>query len=172
MKKFILLFILLCPLALRAQGWSEYQVQKDTLKGTREHIVYQYKGEGFTFRYWDITFRPSRPEFQFELELEKEPYTTIQKWITVSPFSEIKRFCKAKIGIYDADKNCIDIDSIYLGVEERDFKVLYDPIKYDPTNEGYGLYLVKPLNNSQYIRILIPLAGTREDLDIWIEPKQ
>ena len=161
MKKLIILFLLLCPLALRAQGWSEYQVQKDTLLGTGGYTEFIYKGEGFTFKFWD-KYEKQEGFYSFELDLDREPYITTQ-------YREA--LCECHIGVYDLDGNFLSGGITYLVPHKRTNKVLFDVGKVDYMDESATLYLASFLKSNR-LRFVIPLAGTKEDLDIWIEPKK
>ena len=113
MKKIAtVLAVLLFCFALNAQeGWSEYIVPKDTLRGIDSYTEHHYKGEGFTFIY-RYKYALTTDFYTYEIDLEREPY------ITSDYFGN--SVCECYIGAYDPEGNYLDGGKINLVAHERE----------------------------------------------------
>lgn len=168
MKKIatVLAALLLCFVLNAQEGWTERKVEEEKFINT-EHTITEYKGEGFTFRYMVFPFS-DHSKFFWEFELNREPF------IMQYPFQGYSYgddCCEVRIVAYDKDKTPLEMRWIFLRPDKRVSTILCDPID-DGNEKDKTYYWFDHLLNSHYLRLIIPLKGTREDLDIWISPKQ
>ena len=163
MRKLLLGLILVLSVPMAAQNWTKFEVKGDELKGTKDHITYQYNEDTMYF--------------QFDEENDKQFIVKTEKAAFHYLIDELgNRINLAIVGLYDTNDKLIE--RIEITFEATEFLNIAKPCRY--TIKGgltNNLKRCKKVlnfikNQKGYVRIILPLYDDTTDFDLKIPTLQ